>query len=55
MLGDLMRVAQPDTTVWITDPSYVNHKPVMDGYRTNVGRSGTSGNERCGVTAWLLS
>ncbi|WP_114826477.1 aminotransferase class I/II-fold pyridoxal phosphate-dependent enzyme, partial [Vibrio cholerae] len=24
MLGDLMRVAQPDTTVWITDPSYVN-------------------------------
>ncbi|EGR4191904.1 aspartate/tyrosine/aromatic aminotransferase [Vibrio cholerae] len=30
MLGDLMRVAQPDTTVWITDPSYVNHKPVME-------------------------
>ncbi|MBJ6974879.1 amino acid aminotransferase [Vibrio cholerae] len=30
MLGDLMRVAQPDTTVWITDPSYVNHKLVME-------------------------
>ncbi|MGL4379781.1 MAG: aromatic amino acid transaminase [Vibrio sp.] len=30
MLGDLMRVAQPDTTVWISDPSYVNHKPVME-------------------------
>ncbi|EHS7464176.1 aspartate/tyrosine/aromatic aminotransferase [Vibrio cholerae] len=30
MLGDLMRVAQPDTTVWITDPSYVNHKPVVE-------------------------
>ncbi|HGE6036449.1 TPA: aromatic amino acid transaminase [Vibrio cholerae] len=30
MLGDLMRVAQPDTTVWNTDPSYVNHKPVME-------------------------
>ncbi len=30
MLGDLMHVAQPDTTVWITDPSYVNHKPVME-------------------------
>ncbi|QKU57535.1 aromatic amino acid transaminase [Vibrio cholerae] len=30
MLGDLVRVAQPDTTVWITDPSYVNHKPVME-------------------------
>ncbi|MDF9389630.1 aspartate/tyrosine/aromatic aminotransferase [Vibrio sp. 1151_11] len=30
MLGDLMHVAQPETTVWITDPSYVNHKPVME-------------------------
>ncbi|ENM5750008.1 aspartate/tyrosine/aromatic aminotransferase [Vibrio mimicus] len=30
MLGDLMKVAQPETTVWITDPSYVNHKPVME-------------------------
>ncbi|HHF2995507.1 TPA: aromatic amino acid transaminase [Vibrio diabolicus] len=30
MLGDLMRVAQPDTTVWISNPSYVNHKPVME-------------------------
>ncbi|EEY37032.1 aromatic amino acid transaminase [Vibrio mimicus] len=30
MLGDLMKVAQPETTVWITDPSYVNHRPVME-------------------------
>ncbi|AMG02327.1 aromatic amino acid transaminase [Vibrio mimicus] len=30
MFGDLMKVAQPETTVWITDPSYVNHKPVME-------------------------
>lgn len=30
MLGDLMKVAQSETTVWITDPSYVNHKPVME-------------------------
>ncbi|MEF2484719.1 amino acid aminotransferase [Vibrio mimicus] len=30
MLGDLMKVAQPEITVWITDPSYVNHKPVME-------------------------
>ncbi|WP_028022463.1 amino acid aminotransferase [Enterovibrio calviensis] len=29
MLGDLMYLAKPVTTVWITDPSYVNHKPVM--------------------------
>ncbi|WP_367989863.1 aromatic amino acid transaminase [Vibrio sp. NTOU-M3] len=30
MLGDLMKVAQPNTTVWISNPSYVNHKPVME-------------------------
>ncbi|HAS6347077.1 aspartate/tyrosine/aromatic aminotransferase [Vibrio sp. IRLE0018] len=30
MLGDLMKVAQPETTVWISNPSYVNHKPVME-------------------------
>ncbi len=30
MLADLMRFAQPDTTVWLTDPSYVNHKPIME-------------------------
>lgn len=30
MLGDLIQVAQPGTTVWLTDPSYVNHKPVME-------------------------
>ena len=30
MLGDLMNVAQPGTTVWLSNPSYVNHKPVME-------------------------
>ena len=30
MLGDLMKVAQPGTTVWLSNPSYVNHKPVME-------------------------
>lgn len=30
MLGDLMAVAQPNTTVWLSNPSYVNHKPVME-------------------------
>ncbi|SDH01023.1 aspartate aminotransferase [Vibrio xiamenensis] len=30
MLADLMRFAQPDTTVWISNPSYVNHKPIME-------------------------
>ncbi|KGY08867.1 amino acid aminotransferase [Vibrio sinaloensis] len=30
MLGDLMKVAQPSTTVWISNPSYVNHRPVME-------------------------
>ncbi len=30
MLGDLLKVAQPDTTVWLSNPSYVNHQPVME-------------------------
>ncbi|USH04264.1 aspartate/tyrosine/aromatic aminotransferase [Grimontia kaedaensis] len=30
MLADLMYLAKPITTVWISDPSYVNHKPVME-------------------------
>jgi aspartate aminotransferase len=30
MLGDLIYIAQPATTVWLTDPSYVNHRPVME-------------------------
>ncbi|UUM32623.1 amino acid aminotransferase [Vibrio japonicus] len=30
MLGDLMKVAKPNTTVWISNPSYVNHRPVME-------------------------
>ncbi|MDO6706650.1 amino acid aminotransferase [Photobacterium sp. 1_MG-2023] len=36
MLADLMRLAQPDTTVWISNPSYVNHKPVMEAAGLNV-------------------
>ncbi|CAH0536910.1 aromatic amino acid transaminase [Vibrio marisflavi] len=30
MLGDLVKVAQPNSTVWISNPSYVNHRPVME-------------------------
>ncbi|WP_299013015.1 amino acid aminotransferase [uncultured Photobacterium sp.] len=30
MLADLLYIAQPDTTVWISNPSYVNHRPVME-------------------------
>ena len=30
MLADLMKVAQPDTTVWLSNPSYVNLKPIME-------------------------
>ncbi|NLS13329.1 aspartate/tyrosine/aromatic aminotransferase [Vibrio sp. SM6] len=30
MLGDLLKFAQPETTIWISDPSYVNHRPVME-------------------------
>ncbi|SHO58286.1 amino acid aminotransferase [Vibrio quintilis] len=30
MLGDLIHTAQPGSTVWLSDPSYVNHRPVME-------------------------
>lgn len=30
MLADLMASAQPDSCVWISNPSYVNHRPVME-------------------------
>ncbi|MGF1727323.1 aromatic amino acid transaminase [Photobacterium nomapromontoriensis] len=30
MLADLIHLAQPETTVWISNPSYVNHKPIME-------------------------
>ncbi|MBF9002724.1 MULTISPECIES: amino acid aminotransferase [Vibrio] len=30
MFADLIHFAQPDTTVWLTNPSYVNHAPIME-------------------------
>jgi aspartate aminotransferase len=30
MLADLIKQAQPNARVWISDPSYVNHQPVME-------------------------
>lgn len=30
MLADLMYLTKPISTVWISNPSYVNHKPVME-------------------------
>lgn len=36
MLGDLVKVSQPDATVWLSNPSYVNHRPVMEAAGLNV-------------------
>lgn len=36
MLGDLLKIATPNTTVWLTNPSYVNHQPVMQAAGLNV-------------------
>lgn len=30
MLAELIKSARPDATVWISNPSYVNHRPVME-------------------------
>ncbi|MFG2292769.1 aromatic amino acid transaminase [Streptomyces sp. NPDC048603] len=30
LLADLVRHTRPGTTVWISDPAYVNHRPIME-------------------------
>lgn len=29
LLADLIKMAKPDATIWLSDPSYVNHAPIM--------------------------
>lgn len=36
-LADLIAVTQPDSTVWISNPSYVNHQPIMEKAGLKVG------------------
>lgn len=31
LLADLVRQTRPGTTVWISDPAYVNHRPILEG------------------------
>ncbi|WP_413111830.1 aromatic amino acid transaminase [Thaumasiovibrio sp. DFM-14] len=37
MLADLIKQAQPNAKVWLSDPSYVNHQPVMEAAGLDVG------------------
>lgn len=30
LLADLVRRTRPGTTVWISDPAYVNHRPILE-------------------------
>lgn len=30
MLADLIAATKPDATVWISNPSYINHRPIME-------------------------
>ena len=30
MLADLIKLARPDAKVWISNPSYINHRPIME-------------------------
>ncbi|MEU3447697.1 aromatic amino acid transaminase [Streptomyces thermolilacinus] len=30
LLGDLVRQTRPGATVWISDPAYVNHRPILE-------------------------
>ncbi|MFG3037539.1 MULTISPECIES: amino acid aminotransferase [unclassified Streptomyces] len=31
LLADLVRQTRPGTTVWVSDPAYVNHRPILEG------------------------
>ncbi|MCT4353097.1 aromatic amino acid transaminase [Streptomyces sp. Je 1-79] len=31
LVADLVRQTRPGTTVWISDPAYVNHRPILEG------------------------
>lgn len=30
MIADLIAITEPGSTVWISDPSYINHRPIME-------------------------
>lgn len=55
MLGDLMKVANPETTVWLSNPSYVNHRPVMEaaGLKVKQYRYFSPQNKQVDVEAML--
>ncbi|RKF12796.1 aspartate/tyrosine/aromatic aminotransferase [Alginatibacterium sediminis] len=36
LLADLIKQAKPNATVWLSDPSYVNHHPIMEAAGLNV-------------------
>ncbi|MFJ3902819.1 aromatic amino acid transaminase [Streptomyces sp. NPDC090025] len=31
LLAELVRQTRPGTTVWVSDPAYVNHRPILEG------------------------
>lgn len=36
MIADLIAITAPGSTVWISDPSYINHRPIMEKAGLNV-------------------
>ncbi|WP_086832218.1 aromatic amino acid transaminase [Streptomyces sp. NRRL B-24572] len=52
LLADLVQQTRPGATVWISDPAYVNHRPILEGagltvrtyrWRDDTGRPDTEG------------
>ncbi|WP_017601329.1 amino acid aminotransferase [Nocardiopsis lucentensis] len=46
LLADLVRQTRPGATVWISDPAYVNHRPILEGAGLQVrtyGRPASAG------------
>jgi len=37
MLGDLAAAANPDATIWLSNPGYINHRPIMSAAGLTIG------------------
>ncbi|UQA96905.1 amino acid aminotransferase [Streptomyces halobius] len=54
LLADLVRRTRPGTTVWISDPAYVNHRPILEAAGLQVRTYGRLDSAGLPDTAGLL-
>ncbi|WP_274563973.1 aromatic amino acid transaminase [Streptomyces spiramyceticus] len=54
LLADLVRRTRPGATVWISDPAYVNHRPILEAAGLTVRTYSWLDAEGCSDTAGML-